>query len=44
MRLLDQIKRFIRILFDKPGRGTGTIEDSPEMKLESELRRGVRGD
>jgi hypothetical protein len=42
--MLKQIVRFVRGLFRRPKSAPGSVPDSPEMVLEKERRRGVRGD
>jgi len=44
MALLERWKRFLKGLFRRPSAGPGRVEDTPEMELEIERRRGIRGD
>ena len=43
MEVFKRIKRFIRNLFREPRFRPGTVEDSPEVVLETERKRGMRG-
>ena len=42
--MLRRLAGFIRGLFRKPRFTPGTVEETPEMKMEKERRRGMRGD
>lgn len=41
--MLKRIARFLKGLIRKPDFTPGTIADNPELELEKERRRGVRG-
>ena len=42
--MLKRIARFLKGLFREPDFTPATIADTPELELEKERRRGVRGD
>lgn len=42
--MLKRIRRFIRGIFGRPRFVPGAVQDGPDMELEKERRRGVRGD
>ena len=43
MRVIQQLVRFVRNLFTRTPSPPVRIEDSPEVELETELKRGMRG-
>ncbi len=43
MSWIGSFRRFLTGLFRRPRRG-GTVSPSPEVHLETELKRGMRGD
>ena len=42
--MLRRFGRFMRGIFERPRFVPGAVQDGPEMQLEKERRRGVRGD
>jgi len=42
--MLEKLERFIKGLLRRPRFTPGTVEETPEMKMENERRRGMRGD
>ena len=44
MPFFENLIRFLRRLLRKPASDPGRVEDTPQMELEIERRRGMRGD
>ncbi len=42
-RIWNEVRSFLRRLFRRPDVVPGTVDDGPEVELEAERKRGMRG-